>query len=82
MYFSCSFLNVLVILVFLSFCVLAFVGFLLISKNAFVTLSHFSQTAIYFHRTQDLAVGLVGIDSDAASMWVVKKKKKTDYKMF
>ena len=45
---------------FLSFGALAFVGFLLLNKDGFFMLSHFSLTAIDFQGTLHLAFGLVG----------------------
>ena len=51
---------------FLSFCTLAFVGFLLLSQDAFFMLSHFSQTDIDSHGTLHYALGLVGMHSVAA----------------
>ena len=56
---------------FLSFYMLAFVGFLLLCKDAIFMSSRFFQTTSDSHGTLHLALGLVGMHSAAAFMWTV-----------
>ena len=73
MYSSCSFWYVFILWAFLSLCVLAFVGFLLYSKNAIFMLYHFSLIAIASHGTLHLALSIVEMHSAAAATWAVTK---------
>ena len=50
----------------LSFCAMAFIGFLLLCKGTFFTLSHFFLTVIDIQRFLHLALGLVAMHSAAA----------------
>ena len=65
---------------FISFEALAFVGFLIFSKDAFFMLSCFSLTAIDSHGTLFLALGLVGKHSAAVPIWVVTKFSYSSFK--
>ena len=60
---------------FLRFCTSAFVGFLLLSKDAFLKLSRFLLTTSATHGSLHLALDLVGTHTAAAaaSMWAVTK---------
>ena len=64
---------------FLSFCELAFVGFLLLSKGVFFYIILFFLTATDFNGTLHLALGLVGMHSTAASLWAVTKFSYSSY---
>ena len=55
----------------LSCCALAFDGFVLLNKNTLFTLSRFSLTAIDSQGTLHLALGLVGMHSAAAFLWMI-----------
>ena len=62
--------------VFLSFCALAFVGFLLLYKDTIFTLSHFFLTTSVSHETLCLTLDLFGVHSAAAaatSKWALTK---------
>ena len=58
---------------FLSFCTLAFVGFLLLHKDAFFMLSHFFLINSDSLRISHLPLGLVDTLSTDASMWAAMK---------
>ena len=58
---------------FLSFCALAFVGFLLLHKDTVFMLSRFFLTTSISYRTLCLALGLVGMYSAATSIWELTK---------
>ena len=73
MYFCCSFRYVSSLRAVLNFCVLAFVGFLLLSKDAIFMLSRFFRATRDSHGTLHLALGLAGMHSAVASMWVLTK---------
>ena len=55
------------------FWALAFVGILLLGKDAFFKLSHFFQKTSNFHANLNLALGLVGMYTAATFIWAVTK---------
>ena len=57
----------------LSFCALAFVGFLLLSMDTFFLISRFSLTVIGSHGNVHLFLGLVSMHSVDDSIWTVIK---------
>ena len=69
MYSNCSFWYVLFgsFWAFLTFCALAFVGFLLLIKNAFLTYLVFLQTTSDSRGTPHLTLGLIGIHAATAA---------------
>ena len=75
MHSICSFWYALIssFCAFLSFWVLALVGFLLLHRDAVFTLSHFFQTANISQGTLSLALCLYDMHSTAASVWALMK---------